>query len=185
MKLSLVFTLLLFFGWSQKELQAQYSRDNQPGRQKDSLSEHSVKKATWLAVALPGAGQLYNRQYWKAPIVWGGMGALGYLAWDNHRQHKIYLDAFFQRVDSTQTDDFVGRFDERQLIELQNIYADWRDLSIILGAVLWGLSIIDAHVDAHLWYYDVSDDLSWRMQPEVFQVQNIPAFGLGFKLQFR
>lgn len=143
---------------------------------------HSVAKATWLSTALPGAGQIYNGNYWKPIIIYGGLGACTYFAIENQRLYRRYLDAFLLRVDSTNTteDEFVGIYNERQLIELQNIYRDWRDLSIIIGGVVWALNVIDAHVDAHLHYYNVNEDLSLRIEPNMFYVNQLPA--LGFRM---
>lgn len=151
----------------------------------DSVVPHSISRATWLSTALPGAGQAYNGKYWKMPIVWAGLGACGYFAVENHRFYRDFLDAFLLRVDSnaTQTDAYVGIYNERQLIELQNIYRDWRDLSLIVGALVWALNVIDAHVDAHLYDYNVDDDLSLHWEPKYFQVQNTPV--LGFKIDIR
>lgn len=153
----------------------------------DSSEMHSVSRATWLSTALPGAGQAYNGKYWKMPIVYAGLGACGYFAVENHRLYRQYLDAFLMRVDSTTGDDqYLGIYTERQLIELQNLYRDWRDLSLIIGAAVWALNIIDAHVDAHLFYYNVSDNLTYRLEPAVIPMRggfgNTQAVGLSLKI---
>lgn len=150
----------------------------------DTAETHSVSKATWLSTALPGAGQVYNHAYWKVPIIYGGIGACVYLAVDNHRLYRRYLDAFFLKIDSnaTETNIYVQAYSERELIELQNIYRDWRDLAIIIGAVVWALNVVDAHVDAHLYDYNMSDNLSLRAEPSLFYVNNFPAVGLRLKL---
>jgi hypothetical protein len=150
-------------------------------------SAHSVKRATLLSVALPGAGQAYNRKYWKMPIVYTGLGICTYLAIDNHRQYRTFLDAFYKRIDSTQTDQFVGIYqDPSQLIVLQNIYRRWRDLSIIIGGVIYALQIIDAHVDAHLYDYDIDDNLSLKLEPTLMpNLSPVPAMGFSLTLQFK
>ena len=150
----------------------------------DTSQLHTVRRATLLSTAFPGAGQFYNGAYWKMPLVYGGIGACIYFAVDNHQRYRRYLDAFFIRIDSnsTQSDQYVGIYSERELIELQNIFRDWRDLSIIFGALVWALNIIDAHVDAHLYYYNVSDDISYKIEPNLFYVNNFPAIGLRLKL---
>lgn len=151
----------------------------------DSSEMHSVSRATWLSTFLPGAGQAYNGKYWKMPIIYGGIGYCGYLAYENHQLYRRYFDAFFQRIDSTQTDQYVGVYNERQLIELQNIYRDYRDLSIIVGALIWALNVVDAHVDAHLYYYNVNDNLSFKVEPTLLPIagmQGIPAVGLRMQI---
>lgn len=148
---------------------------------------HSVSRATWLAVALPSAGQFYNGKYWKMPIVYAGLGVCTYLAIDNNRLYRQYLDAFFKRIDSTQTDQYVGIYQTNQLIVLQNTFRKWRDLAIIIGGVIYALQIIDAHVDAHLYYYDIDESLALKVEPALLNtmVGNIPAVGLGLTLHFK
>ena len=145
---------------------------------------HSVSKATWLSTFLPGAGQAYNGKYWKMPIIYAGIGYCGYLAYENHQSYQKYLNGFLDKIDSNTADPFPI-YNERQLIELQNIYRDYRDLSIIIGAVIWALNVVDAHVDAHLYYYNVNEDLSFQLKPTVFQVggtYGLPALGVGLKI---
>ena len=145
-------------------------------------------KAAMYAAVLPGLGQIYNKKYWKLPLVYGALGAGVYAITFNHDQYRIYLDAFYTRIDDEpDNDQFVGVYDERQLIELQNIYRRWRDLSIILTGVAYGLQILDAYVDAHLFYFDVSDDLSINWQPSILQNQYAQpnAFGVGITLSFK
>lgn len=153
----------------------------------DSSEIHSVSRATWLSTLLPGAGQAYNEKYWKMPIVYAGLGACGYFAVENHRLYRQYLDAFLMRIDSTTGNDpYYNIYSERQLIELQNIYRDWRDLSLIIGAAVWALNVVDAHVDAHLYYYNVNEDLTFRLEPTVIPMggmySGLNAFGLGLKI---
>lgn len=146
-------------------------------------STHNVSRATWMAAAFPGLGQIYNKKYWKLPIVYGGLYACGYFAVENHRQYRSFLNAFYARVDSNQTDPYVNIYTARQLITLQNIYRKWRDLSLILGAAVYALQIIDAHVDAHLFDYNVNDDLSLRFEPAVFHAGPVRAVGIGLSIQ--
>jgi hypothetical protein len=138
----------------------------------DSAQSHSVKTATLLAL-LPGAGQIYNRKYWKVPIVYAGLGTTIYFARENHLLYREFLDAFFASTDDDSSTIYNGTFTPAQLIELQDIYRRYRDLNLILTAVVYGLQILDAHVDAHLFYYDISDDLSLRWEPSTFNT----AFG--------
>lgn len=147
-------------------------------------SVHSVAKATWMSAALPGLGQIYNRKYWKLPIVYGGLYACGYFAVENHRQYRSFLNAFYARIDSNQTDQYANVYTAQQLVTLQNIYRKWRDLSIIIGAAVYALQIVDAHVDAHLFDYNVNDDLSLRFEPAVFPAGPTRAVGIGLSLQW-
>lgn len=152
-----------------------------------SLGDHSVKRATLLSTAFPGLGQAYNKSYWKMPIVYGTMATTIYFAIDNHKEYKRYFDAFYVRIDkdATTTDEFEGIYNERQLIELQDLFRKYRDLNIILTGFAYALQIIDAHVDAHLFYYNVDDDLSLRWQPTLIQNPYYNSVGVSLKFNFK
>ena len=148
---------------------------------------HSVKKATWYSAALPGLGQAYNRKYWKIPIVYAALGTTIYFARQNHVEYRKYLDAFYLKTDSTRTETNIltETYTASQLIELQDIYRKWRDLNLILTGFVYALQIIDAHVDAHLFYYDVSDDLTLRWEPTLIQSPQYQSIGISLKLNLR
>lgn len=145
-------------------------------------------RAALYSTIFPGLGQIYNRKYWKLPIVYLALGTATYAAVWNHQQSQIYLDAFYEQTDPNNPDpDFADIYTEAQLIELYYQHRRWQDLSIIIGAVLYGLQVLDAYVDAHLYDYDVSDDISFHWQPALINLgyQPIPAFGLGLTLSIK
>lgn len=151
----------------------------------DTARTHSVAKATWFSAALPGLGQAYNKKYWKIPIIYAALGGLTYLIIDNNYYYHYYLDGFYQINETPEDDLFLGVYDERQLIELQNIYRKWRDLSIIVAGVVYALNILDAHVDAHLFYYNLDDDLTLHWEPSIIRGPAYSsAFGVSFKVNF-
>lgn len=131
------------------------------------VEEHSVSKATWRSVMLPGWGQLYNKKYWKAPIVWAGMGTTIGFAIYHHQNYIEFRDAFNIRIDDdpNTSDNYEGIYTDNQLITIQTTYRRWRDLSIILAVGVYALNILDAYIDAHLYYFDISDDLSMNLKP--------------------
>jgi len=135
---------------------------------KDSLPKpvHSPKKAAIMSACLPGLGQIYNRKYWKVPLVYAGLGGFGYFAWYTGSQYKTYKTAYIYRTDndSSTIDDFP-EYSDVQLKENVDFYRRYRDLNIILAAGFYVLNIIDASVDAHLFTFDVSDNISFRVQP--------------------
>lgn len=128
-------------------------------------SGHSPSKATWLSVVLPGAGQVYNDKWWKVPIIYGGFATSGYFIYDNNRQLRFWTNIIDQRLDSSQTDVYEGIYNTNQLFTIQNSYRRFRDLSIIVTIAIYGLQILDANVDAHLYNFDVSDNLSFEWEP--------------------
>ncbi len=142
-----------------------------------STSEVSrVKKATTLSTIIPGAGQIYNGSYWKVPFVIGGFATFAYVIDWNTRGYNRFKTAYALRAayDSNpelypngSPDEFGGRYSASYLQSLRNNYRRNRDLGIILTAGFYIIQIIDAHVDAHLKDFDVSDDLTMNILPYI------------------
>lgn len=150
---------------------------------------HSPTLASILSTVAPGAGQIYNKKYWKLPIIYGGMGGLIYAGVWNHQRHTLYRDAYLLRIDDdpNTVDQFEGQFSEANLRDLQATYKRNRDLSFIFLGVVYALNIIDATVDAHLFDFDVSEDLSLQVLPQSMPLMNsnATATGLGVRLTLR
>ncbi len=139
----------------------------------------SVKRATTLATICPGAGQIYNKSYWKVPFVVGGFAAMIYVVDWNNRGYKRFDKAYtlvseYDADPDQETnypngslDEFNGRYTADYMKSLRDSYRRNRDLSIIMMAGLYILQIVDAHVDAHFKDFDVSDDLSMNIEPMV------------------
>lgn len=158
-----------------------------------------VKKATTLSLICPGAGQIYNKSYWRVPIVIGGMASMVYVFDWNNRGFKRFKTAYALRADfdehpenypdGVSKDEFRGRYSATFLKNLRDSYRRNRDLSIILTAGVYAFQIIDAHVDAHLKDFDVSDDLTVKLEP-MFDYQysyvsgGNPVFGFNLNLTF-
>lgn len=128
----------------------------------DSLI-HSPKKATMLSSFLPGAGQYYNKKYWKIPIIYAGFGILGYSVSFNQFNYRYYKDELIRRQQGLGgLNPDLERYSNSNLDELQSFYRRNRDLSYIGIALLYVVNVIDATVDAHLFEFDMSDDLSFK-----------------------
>lgn len=151
----LVFLIILFL------------HQNTSAQSIDSVDIKDPSKAALYSAILPGSGQIYNQKYWKLPIIYGGIGAMTYFAIDNNKQLKRYRNAILLRTDgdATTIDEFADKYQDQDLYTLKDFYRRNRDLSIIGGVAIYVLQIIDAYVDAHLLYFDVSDDLSLNIQP--------------------
>lgn len=135
-----------------------------------------VNKATTLAMVCPGAGQIYNKSYWRVPIVVGGFATTIYCIDWNNRGYQRFKKAYRLKADydahpelypDGSQDEFGGRYNTSFLKNLRNSYRRNRDLCIILTAGLYILQIVDAHVDAHLQDYDISKDLTVSLSPVV------------------
>lgn len=154
-----------------------------------------VKKATTLSTICPGAGQIYNKSYWRVPIVIGGLASTVYTIDWNNRGYKRFKTAYTLRVDyennpekypGGSADEFRGAYSATFLKNLKDSYRRNRDLCILLTAGVYLLNIIDAHVDAHLQDYDISDDLSMNVEPyfDYTPVGSHPTMGLNLSLTF-
>ncbi len=135
---------------------------------------------------LPGLGQAYNKKFWKIPIVYAGLATTGYFAVNNHREFKRYKNAYIMRVDgdSSTIDEFAGTFSDGQLLTKTDEFRRSRDFFYILTAGVYLLNIVDAAVDAHFFHFDVSDNLSLRVEPQ-FQYNGTRAdSGLRLTLKF-
>ncbi len=128
-----------------------------------SGTDHSPKKAAILSAVFPGMGQVYNGKYWKLPIVYGGIGGLVYGSVWNSRHYRTYFDKY-KYMTENDLDEYEGQ-SIRVVEGYKNYYLRNKNLFIILTAGFYGLQIIDANVDAHLFDYDISEDLSLRIDP--------------------
>ena len=130
-------------------------------------STHSPRKAALLSAGLPGLGQIYNRKYWKVPFVYAGLLTSAYYINDNYKQYKTYKEAYLIRIDSdpNTTDNFLGEYSNGDLIILKDFYRRNREISIFCLVGTYILNIVDASVDAHLFYYDISEDISLNITP--------------------
>gem|GEM_PF-657148 len=140
-------------------------------------SYHARRAAMWGI--LPGGGQIYNKRWWKVPIAWGMIGAGGYFIYNSATKMRRYNKALDQRLAGEQ-DEFQNILNESQLVSYRNQYRRNLQLSSFGIVGLWGLTIIDAVVDAHLKTYDISDNLSIKFKPKVLTVANnsVPSFAI-------
>ena len=137
------------------------------------------KKAMWMAIVIPGGGQIYNRKYWKLPLVYGGfVGCIYALQW-NGQMYSDYAQAYQDIMDddpeTKSSEEFLhlgAVINDTNLERYKTIfksrkdrYRRWRDLSLFCIIGVYGLSIIDAYVDASLSQFDISDDLSMKVTP--------------------
>ena len=163
-----------------------------------------AKRALWLALVIPGGGQIYNRKYWKLPIFYGGVvGCIYALTWNNQMYHdysQAYIDIsdndpntksysqflhLGKVIDDSNKDYYQDLFRKRK-----DRYRRYRDLSIFALIGIYALSVIDAYVDASLSEFDITDDLSLRVAPTIISDKNSrnpmkpSGIGIGCSLKF-
>ncbi|MFM7015074.1 MAG: DUF5683 domain-containing protein [Bacteroidota bacterium] len=147
---------------------------------------HSVRKATLLSTFIPGAGQVYNHKYWKLPLVYAGLGATFYYINYNNNNFKKYNEALLRRYDTDSTNELFSNISNDNLRILSDGYRRNRDLSFAAATIVYILNIIDAHVDAHLYTFNVSDDLTLKVEPCIIPsfANSPPHSELKFTLNF-
>ncbi len=146
----------------------------------------SARKATIMSACLPGLGQIYNRKYWKAPVIYVALGGLGYWGVTNQIKYKYYSDNLKYANDNDPNTVNETLYNNDQLVVQKRYYRKYRDYAIIAGALVYIINIIDANVDAHLKTFDVSDDLSLQLKPySTFDYNNKLQAGLTLKFKFK
>lgn len=154
----------------------------------DSLNwrmRHKPKLATLYSAILPGAGQIYNRKYWKAPIVWCGLGLSIYLIQNNTKQYERYRDGYVALIDGDPrtVSEFEGG-NAQSVRDVADTYHKWRDQSYLALVGVYILNVVDASVDAHFVRFDVGEDLSLNLAPSPL-IAGQAAAGLSLALTLR
>lgn len=153
---------------------------------KKEVKTHSPKKAAIFSAIIPGSGQVYNRKYWKVPIIYAGFGGLGYLFMQNNTEFRYYRDILLNRADSSATYvDPLPNVSNEQVFAYREDFRRYRDLCFVGMFAIYVLNIIDASVDAHMFTFDVSEDLSLHVSP--YATPNLylpPASGVTLTLKF-
>lgn len=165
-------------------------KEKDTGAATDSAIEkqHSPTRAAIFSAVLPGLGQAYNKKYWKIPIVYAGFGVLTYFIVANTNSYLDYNCAYIEKVNGNTNGnyaDLVNRYTEDQLLSSREYYRRNLDISVLLTALWYSLTILDAAVDAHLMTFDVSQDLSMKLSPAAIPLPDTPAPGAGLKVTFK
>tara|TARA_B100001250_G_scaffold44036_1_gene34647 strand:- start:481 stop:975 length:495 start_codon:yes stop_codon:yes gene_type:complete len=147
LKTSILFLTLSFLLCSQKN----FAQENYK----------SPKKAAILSI-IPGGGQVYTKKYWKVPIIYSALFASGYYIIDNNKNYKHYRDTYLNRINGI-GDDYPDS--NSQLITKKDYYKRNREISIMLFSLAYILNIVDASVNAHLFQYDIDENISLKIEP--------------------
>lgn len=150
----------------------------------DNTEVHSAKKASIFSAIIPGSGQVYNKKYWKVPVVYVSLGTALYIANWNKQEYLHYRKAFEYRTDSEEStlDPYVDIYTESNLITIKNYHRKNRDLAYIITVGIYLFNIIDASVDAHLFNFNVSDNISLRVQPKISRFHNDNMYAMSVTL---
>lgn len=149
----------------------------------EELSTIDPQKATMLAALLPGLGQIYNRQAWKAPIYYGAFVYIGHMIYTNDRLYNIFRQSFFAEIDEDPTTvNPFARFNETALRRNTDNFRRNRDFMIIVASIVYFLNIADAHIGAHLREFDINDELAIRYRPAMGSLNGFAYAGIGITI---
>ena len=174
-------------------------KENKTDKPAKAQKKHSPKAATIMSACLPGLGQVYNGKWWKVPIVYAGLGGLGYLVYSNYYEYQSYLHAYEFKTGNLPEGatlnqheaNLANKYADKQLQTYKESYRRDFELYSILTVAWYGLNILDACVDGHLYSYDISDDLSLNIDPYLRPTETpikMPQYaqvGLSFKLNLK
>lgn len=187
--IKIVLALSIFSGiWFVKSASAQTKTDTTPVTDSVLMKQHNPRKATLYAAVLPGLGQIYNHKYWKLPILYAGFGIMGYFIYTNTDSYLDYRSAYIERVNGNYNgnySDLVNRYNESELLSATEYYRRNLEISILVTALWYILNIIDATVDAHLYTYNINENLSLRVVPDLLPPVTGFSIQPGIKLSLR
>ena len=137
----------------------------------DDAEQERIKRTTWHSAVLPGWGQVNNGKWWKVPLVYGALGASGYYIQTEGATYKEYRDGYVALTDDDPETVYVTSLSTSDVLAARDFHRTNLEQSVLTFVLIWGAQVVDAHVDAHLLGFDVSEDLGW--QPGIG-----PTFGL-------
>lgn len=193
--MKVLLSYILFFVIVCTSVQAQQNDSIRNNFREDSIqSKRAVNKAIYsdarkasiMSACLPGLGQVYNKKYWKVPVIYAALGGLGYWGITNQTQLKFYSNNLSAENDEDPSTLNTSGYNTDQLITQKRYYRKYRDIAVIAGILVYLINIVDANVDAHLKTFDVSDDLSVQLKPySNLDYTNKLQAGLTLKLNFK
>jgi len=138
------------------------------------------KRAGMYSAIIPGAGQVYTKKYWKVPIIYAGLITSAYYFKENHDLYDLYKSTYLERIAGNTSDKL--NYTDADLVILTEHYRRNREVSALLFTLTYVLNIVDASVSAHLFDYDVTEDISLHFQPIYMAKENANGLSLSIKL---
>jgi len=151
---------------------------------KEEYNPLAPAKAAFYSAVVPGLGQVYNKKYWKIPIIYAGMAAGVYFYKQQDDEYDRFRDAYKRRLAGYDDDEFQGISDDR-LINAQKSAQKNKSISIIVTVAFYLLNVVDANVDAHLRQYEVSEDLSLQPNFDYNQFNAQPQYGISLTYRLK
>ena len=189
-----VFLLACISAYAQDEIKSTHDATDTVSLSNDSVVIHRKKvsveayvkrfnprKALFYSAILPGAGQAYNKKYWKIPLVWGGLGALVYVVKYYSDAELYFRDELFYNINHGLTTNPTSNWTTDQLRTQESNYRRQRDYISIFAGIFYILQIVDAHVDAHLKEFDVNPRFHVKIEPSYSPMNGA---GMGVVVRF-
>ena len=150
-----------------------------------NFKKSNPKKASTLSAILPGLGQIYNKQYWKVPVIYGGYLVIGHYIKFNNGMYNEFKNALILEIDGIEsTINPFPNFSKSSLERNMDFWRRNRDLLIIFTGVYYLLNIVDAHVFAHLNEFNLNENLTMKINPYLDKIQIKNIVGISFKFNF-
>lgn len=170
------------------EVCGQKSVDTVPMADSILMKKHNPTKATLFSAILPGLGQIYNKKYWKVPIIYAGLGVMSYFIYTNTDEYLDYRCAYIESVNGITNGNYAylaSRYTQQELLSAIEYYRRNLEISVLITALWYVLNIVDATVDAHLFTYNISENLALKVSPELIAPVNRLRIQPGVKLCFK
>ena len=177
--------LFLFFG-----LTSIFAQEKTQIIAVDTLKSETIDplrpaKAAFYSAIFPGLGQIYNKKYWKLPLVYGAIGTSAYFYFDSQKNYNVYRDEYKNRLAGNTSDsEYLSRLSESQLITAQKQFQRNRDLSALFVVGFYILNIIDANIDAALSQFNVSENLAFKPAMNSNTLTSENDFGVALNYSF-
>jgi hypothetical protein len=153
--------------------------------QEKEIKTYNPKKASRLSAVLPGLGQVYNKQYWKVPVIYGGYAVIGHYIKFNNQMYIDFKNALILETDNDElTLNPFPNFNRTSLERNMDFWRRNRDMLIIFTGAYYLLNIVDAHIFAHLNEFDNDNNLDLSIKPSLEKIYNTNLFGISLYLNF-
>lgn len=156
------------------------AQDNKSMRDSLWMATHSAQRATLYSAVLPGLGQIYNRDYWKVPIVYAGFAAIVYFTIDNTNTYFDYRDGYYNLLNETGNESYkqlaayppeaLG-YSKQAILDIfernRDRFRRYREMNILTFIGFYLLNVIEANISAHFLHFDVSEELAFDVNPSL------------------
>jgi hypothetical protein len=177
--------LFLFFGLTSTFAQGKNNIVLNDTLKSETIDPLRPAKAAFYSAIFPGLGQIYNKKYWKLPLVYGAIGASTYFYIDSQKSYNIYRDEYKNRLaGNTASSEYLANLSESQLLSAQKQFQRNRDLSALFIVGFYVLNIIDANIDAALSQFNVSENLAFKPSINKNNITSTNDFGFALNYSF-